>query len=301
MYISLVLQLLSVLVSPTSSVTGFYTYQVAEEGDDLKLYCVSSGKDIKWSRTVNGVKEQLPGGRSSHQVSTSSRCGNPYMCGGYNLKDGEECLRSTLTLRNLKSSDTATYFCQEGAHKGAFSFAYVLTVFSDNSMPHIYDFEPLKCNSTEWYGCIATKNSVRYEFFVQSKEVKTVLRGTNEETNVTKVGNENVRYYIRDNYIALHDFSILQDPSVKFGCRAFDESGRFTEFATGKTFQDLEPPKRQDTYEAYLIKWIGIGVGALAGLIVVIFVGCKLKKRCGKERRHSATYTGIDRQGGADL
>jgi len=299
MYISLVLLLFSQLVNSSSSVTGFYTYQVAEEGDDLKLYCLTSGRDIKWSRTVNGIKEELKA--PEYQVSKSYRCGNPYMCGGYDVQDTKVCLRSTLTLTNLQRRDAATYFCQEGIQKGAFSFAYVLTVFSSNSLPHIYDFEPLECNNTDWYGCIATKNSVRYEFFVQSKGGKTTLKGNYNEANVTKVGEADVRYLIRENYIALHDFTILQEPSMKFGCRAFDSSGRFTEFATGKTFVDLEPPRRQDTYEAYLIKWIGIGVGALAGLIIIIFVGCKLKKRCGRERRHSATYTGIDRQAGGDL
>ncbi|XP_063693442.1 uncharacterized protein LOC134825216 isoform X2 [Bolinopsis microptera] len=296
MYISLILLLLSLLVKPTSSVTGFYTYQVAEEGDELKLYCLTSGQDIKWSRTVNGIKEELKA--PTYQVSKSYRCGNPYMCGGYDVEETKVCLRSTLTLRGLQKSDSATYFCQEGVQKGAFSFAYVLTVFSSNAMPHIYDFEPLQCNNTDWYGCIATKNSARYEFFVQSQGDKTTLKGTYNEANITKIGDTDVRYLIRDNYIALHDFSILNQPEMKFGCRAFDRSGRFTEFATGKTFVDLEPPRSQDTYEAYLVKWIGVGVGSFAGLIIVIFVCCKLKKRCGRERRHSATYTGIDRQGG---
>lgn len=300
MYISLAFLLFSYFVKTTFSITGFYTYQVAEEGDNIKLYCITSGQEIKWSRTVNGIKEELRA--PEYQVSKSYRCGNPYMCGGYDVRDTKVCLRSTLTLRNLQKSDAATYFCQEGSQKGAFSFAYVLSVFDRNSLPHIFDFEPLQCNNTEWYGCIATTNSVRYEFFVQSEDgQKTTLRGRYDEANVTRVGETDVRYLIRDNYIALHDFSILQEPSVKFGCRAFDRSGRFTEFATGKTFGDIEPPKRQDTYEAYLVKWIGIGVGAFAALIVLIFISCKIKKRCGKERRHSATYTGIDRQGANDL
>ena len=38
---------------------------------------------------------------------------------------------------------------------------YFRQVFSSNAMPHIYDFEPLQCNNTDWYGCIATKNSAR--------------------------------------------------------------------------------------------------------------------------------------------
>ena len=49
------------------------------------------------------------------------------------------------------------------------------------------------------------------------------------------------------------------------------------------------------------IMLISAGVGAFAALIVLIFISCKIKKRCGKERRHSATYTGIDRQGANDL
>ena len=51
----------------------------------------------------------------------------------------------------------------------------------------------------------------RYEFFVQSEAgQKTTLRGRYDEANVTRVGETDVRYLIRDNYIALHDFSILQ-------------------------------------------------------------------------------------------
>ena len=50
----------------------------------------------------------------------------------------------------------------------------------------------------------------RYEFFVQSEEEKTTLKGTFDIANVTKVRDTDVRYLIRDNYIALHDFSILQ-------------------------------------------------------------------------------------------
>ena len=50
------------------------------------------------------------------------------MCGGYDVEETKVCLRSTLTLRGLQKSDSATYFCQEGIQKGAFSFAYVLTV-----------------------------------------------------------------------------------------------------------------------------------------------------------------------------
>ena len=47
------------------------TTQVAEEGDELKLYCLTSGQDIKWSRTVNGIKEELKA--PTYQVSKSYR------------------------------------------------------------------------------------------------------------------------------------------------------------------------------------------------------------------------------------
>ena len=55
-----------------------------------------------------------------------------------------------------------------------------------------------------------TINNPRYEFFVQSTGGKTTLKGDYDKANVTKVGDKDVRYLIRDNYIALQDFSILQ-------------------------------------------------------------------------------------------
>ena len=57
-----------------------------------------------------------------------ARCGNPHFCGGYDVEDTKVCVRSTLTLRRLQKSDSGTYFCQEGLHKGSYSFAYIVNV-----------------------------------------------------------------------------------------------------------------------------------------------------------------------------
>ena len=275
------------LISGVQGVQGYYTYQVAEVGDELKLFC--SGKDITWSRNVNGNKESLS--PPSYQISTSYRCGNPHVCGGYDARDTKVCVRSTLTLRNLKRHDTGTYFCSEGSHKGSYSFAYVVNVFDEISTPHIYSFEPLECNGTLWYACVASKTTARYEYFVSDSKEKIVLE---ETRNTSVVFDNSVQYFIRNNYISLYDFSILQNPKLKFGCRAYDSSGAFTEFQTGKTVEDLEDRRKDGTYEAYLIKMIGIGVGAVAGLIIIILVAVKFRKKCARRRLSNTDYSGLN-------
>ena len=44
---------------------------MAEIGTDLELYCLSSGVDIKWSRVINKVKEQL--NAPDYEISKSYR------------------------------------------------------------------------------------------------------------------------------------------------------------------------------------------------------------------------------------
>ena len=62
--------------------------------------------------------------------------------------------------------------------------------------------------------------------------------------------------YMKGNILSIIHFSAL---SKYFACKTFKCA--FKAEVLGKTFVDLEPPRRQDdTYEAYLVKWIGIGM-----------------------------------------
>lgn len=290
------LVLCSLVIDTVRSVTGFYTYQVAQVGEDLELYCLSAGQDIKWSRTINKKKQLLE--PPQFQISKSYRCGNPHFCGGYDVEDTKVCVRSTLTLRRLQKSDSGTYFCQEGLHKGSYSFAYIVNILDQVSPPHIYDFEPLKCNDTLWYGCIASKTTSRYEYFVSDSKDKIILHG---ERNYTVVGDRAVNFMIKNNYISLDDFSILQDPLINIGCRAFDESGGFSEYQTviGKTVDSLTEEPNRGSYESFLIKMIGIGVGVLIAIILLVIVLIKFRNGCNERRRQSDSnvdYAGINSQ-----
>lgn len=281
------------------AVSGFYSYQVAEIGTDLELYCLSSGVDIKWSRVINKVKEQL--NAPDYEISKSYRCGNPHLCGGYDVVDTQVCRRSTITIRNVQRGDSGTYYCQEGVQEGAYSFAYVVNVLETVSPPHIYDFSPLQCNGTDWYGCIATGKVARYEYLFAEvgTRQKTLLIGTR---NKTVLSGKEVQFVVRGEYITLSDFSVLQDPSVQFGCRVYSENGGFNEYLTGKTFNGYEDVDSRGSYESYIMKMIGIGVGALVLLIIIAVLACKLRKRCKKsdQRRISETnshiqYSGLNR------
>lgn len=286
MCISLLL-LFTNLFGVVSSVSGFYSYQVSQLNSDLSLYCLSSGQDIKWFRkTKSGPREELRA--PDYKVSKSYKCGNPHLCGGYDVFDTKVCLRSTLTLRDLQKNDIGTYFCQEGIQEGGYSYAYILNVLDNISPPHIYDFTPLECNQTLWYGCVATDNAVRYEYFLNDGEKnQKILMPTSG--NVSTIRGRTTQYIIRGNYITLQDFTILKMPYVKIGCRAFDSSGSYSEYQTGETVKNLEEPDTRGTYQAHLIKVIGIGAGIVLGMVLIVFVICKLRQRCLRTRRRSDT------------